>query len=217
MAEGVLDANIQQSESRSEDARRTFCVAGLGNPGQQYEATPHNIGFWVVDELANRHSIRISKSERGALTGSGKVLDKEVVLIKPQTFMNNSGVPLGAVLKFRNMSSEDLIVVHDELDLPWTALRIRKNGSAAGHNGVKSIIAALKTDVFTRVRVGIHPDHAIIDAAEYVLAPLERSMRYDLDKIVSYAADAVESIIAESADKAMAKFNRRAGSIQEDQ
>jgi PTH1 family peptidyl-tRNA hydrolase len=187
----------------------------LGNPGQQYEATPHNIGFWVVDELANRHSIRVSKLERGGLTGFGQISGKAVVFTKPQMFMNNSGLPLGAVLKFRNITSENLIVVHDELDLPWTALRIRKNGSAAGHNGVKSVIAALKTDVFTRVRVGIHPGHEIQDAAEYVLAPLERSMRNDVDEIVSYAADAIEFIIAESADEAMAKFNRRAGSIQE--
>jgi PTH1 family peptidyl-tRNA hydrolase len=140
-----------------------------------------------------------------------------VVLVKPQTFMNLSGAGIGPVLKYRNLTNHELIVVYDELDLPWTALRIKRNGSAAGHNGVKSIIAALKTDVFIRVRVGIRPDHPIHDAAEYVLAPFERSMKQDVDEVVSYTADAVESIVAEGANRAMAKFNRRAQGIQEEE
>ena len=204
------------SEAKGTPERRVHCIAGLGNPGTRYEDTPHNIGFWVVDELAKRYFLRVSKNERGTLTSAGKIRDKEVVLVKPQTFMNNSGAGLSAVLKFRNLTSADLIVVHDELDLPWTALRIRKNGSAAGHNGVKSIIAALKTDIFTRVRVGIHPNHEIEDAAKYVLAPMEREMREEMGEVVSYTTDAVEAIIAEGAEKAMAKFNRRARGIPEE-
>lgn len=193
-----------------------FCIAGLGNPGIRYEGTPHNIGFLVVDELAKRHAIRVSKNESAALTGSGHIRDNTVVLVKPQTFMNNSGAAIGPVLKYRNLTNHDLIVVYDELDLPWTALRIKRNGSAAGHNGVKSIIAALKTDVFIRVRVGIHPDHPL-DAVQYVLAPFERELRNDVDEVVSYTADAVESIVAEGANRAMAKFNRRARGIQEEE
>ena len=131
--------------------------------------------------------------------------------------MNNSGAGLSDILQFRKLTNHDLIVVHDELDLPWTALRIKKNGSAAGHNGVKSIIAALKTDVFVRVRVGIRPDHPIDDAAEYVLAPLERELEKNVEEVVSYTADAVESIVAEGAVKAMAKFNRRAQGIQQEE
>ncbi len=204
------------SEPSGEPERRMYCIAGLGNPGTRYEATPHNMGFWVIDELAKRHLMRVAKNERGVAMGAGKIRNKDVVLVKPQTFMNNSGSGLSAALKFRNLTAEDLIVVHDELDLPWTALRIKKNGSAAGHNGVKSIIAALKTDVFTRVRVGIGPNHAVEDAAEYVLAPMEREMREDVDEVVSYSADAVEAIVAEGAIRAMAKFNRRARGIQED-
>ncbi len=176
------------------------------------------MGFWVVDELADRHLIRITKNESGTLTGSGKIRNCDVILVKPQTFMNNSGVGISSVLKYRNLDPESLIVVHDELDLPWTALRIKSNGSAAGHNGVKSIIAALKTAVFTRVRVGIRPDDPVSDAAEYVLAPLGRDMREEVGEIVSYTADAVETIVAEGAVKAMAKFNRRArGSKEEDE
>lgn len=196
--------------------RAVLCIVGLGNPGTRYEATPHNIGFLVIDELAKRHAIRVSKNEGAALTGSGHIRDNTVVLVKPQTFMNNSGAAIGPVLKYRNLTNRDLVVVSDELDLPWTALRIRKNGSAAGHNGVKSVIASLKTEVFDRVRVGIHPGHPI-DAAGYVLAPFERELRNDVGEVVSYTADAVESIVAEGAVRAMAKYNRRARGIQQEE
>lgn len=192
------------------------CIAGLGNPGVRYEGTPHNFGFLVIDELAARHAIPVSKNESAALVGSGRIRDKTIVLVKPQTFMNLSGTAISPVLKYRNLTNHDLIVVYDELDLPWTALRIKKNGSAAGHNGVKSIIAALKTDVFTRVRVGIRPDHPV-DAVQYVLAPFERELRDDVGEMVSYTADAVESIVAEGANRAMAKYNRRARGIQQEE
>ena len=209
-----MEEDIQSS---GEPESRMYCVGGLGNPGVRYQGTPHNIGFWVLDELAKRHLIRISKKEGAALTGGGKIRNKDVVLVKPQTFMNNSGAGLSAVMQFRKLTNRDLIVVHDELDLPWTALRIRENGSAAGHNGVKSIIAALKTNVFTRVRVGIRPNHPIDDAAEYVLAPLELEFKKDVEELVSYTADAVESIVAEGAIQSMAKFNRRARGIQQEE
>jgi PTH1 family peptidyl-tRNA hydrolase len=194
-----------------------FCVVGLGNPGPQYQDTPHNLGFRVVEELGRRHFIRISKNEGVALTGQGKIREKDVLLVKPQSFMNNSGRGIQAVLKSRRLTNKDLIVVYDELDLPWTALRIKKSGSAAGHNGVKSIIAALKTNVFTRIRVGIRPNHPLEDAAAYVLAPFERELRGDVGEIVSYTADAIEFMLAEGALRAMAKFNRRARGIQEEE
>ena len=196
---------------------RACCIAGLGNPGSQYEATPHNFGFLVVDELARRCGVRIARADGAVLLASGLIQDRSVVLVKPQTFMNNSGNGIKAVLKYRNLTHHDLIVVHDELDLAWTGLRIKLSGSAAGHNGVKSIIAVLGTEVFTRVRVGIRPNHAINDAAQYVLAPFEREMKNDMNEMVSYTADAVEFIVAEGADKAMAKFNRRARGSKEEE
>jgi peptidyl-tRNA hydrolase, PTH1 family len=171
----------------------------------------------VVDELATRQLIRINRNEGIAVTGEGRIRDNKVLLVKPQTFMNNSGGGISAVLKSRRLRNKDLIVVYDELDLPWTALRIKKAGSAAGHNGVKSIIAALKTDIFTRVRVGIRPNHPVEDAAAYVLAPFERELREDVGEMVTYTADAVELIVAEGAVKAMARFNRRARGIQEEE
>ncbi len=189
-------------------------IVGLGNPGERYEQTPHNFGFLVIDELARRHSVRLARGEGDTLVGTGRFGTRSVLLAKPQTFMNNSGIGVGSVLRYRKLTPENLIVVYDELDLPWSALRIKKNGSAAGHNGVKSVIAALKTDEFTRVRVGIRPDDLKQDAAVYVLAPFRGERRDDVAEIVPYTADAVEAIVAEGADKAMAKYNRRARGIQ---
>jgi len=193
------------------------CVAGLGNPGARYRDTPHNIGFMVVDEIAKRYGIRIDHREGQTLTGAGRIAEREVLLAKPQTFMNHSGAGLHAVLERHRLNNRNLLVVYDELDLPWTALRIKKSGSSAGHNGIKSIIAALRTDYFTRVRIGIHPGRDVDDAAEYVLAPFGREFRDDLTEVVAYTADAVECIIAEGAAKAMAKFNRRARGSEEEE
>lgn len=199
------------------DAAAALCIVGLGNPGLRYRDTPHNIGFLVIDELGRRYAIPVTKKDGAALTGSGKIRDRDAILVKPQTFMNLSGTAVAPILSYRNLTAENLIVIHDELDLPWASLRIRRSGSAAGHNGVKSMIAALKTDVFTRVRVGINPDRPIEDAAVYVLAPWERAMKEKVDEVVSYTADAVESIVAEGAEKAMTKFNRRAGGLHEEE
>jgi len=195
---------------------RLLVIAGLGNPGTRYQWTPHNMGFLVLDELSNRHNIRVAKSENQALLGSGQIQGKPVLLVKPLTFMNLSGNALGPLLSYRNLTNHDLLVVYDELDLPWSALRIKRNGSAAGHNGVKSIIGALKTDVFMRVRVGIRPEGPL-DAATYVLSPFARAWKTEVEDLVSYTADAVESIVAEGADKAMAKFNRRAQGSKEEE
>jgi peptidyl-tRNA hydrolase, PTH1 family len=196
---------------------RPVCIAGLGNPGVRYASTPHNIGFLVLDELARRNGISISKSDGKALVGEGQIAGKPVILVKSKTFMNSSGEGIEPVLKYRNLTERNLIVVYDELDLPMGALRIKKSGSAAGHNGVKSIISVLKTDVFTRVRVGIHPGFKPADAAEYVLAPFKPGRQAEVNELVSYTAEAVEFMVAEGADKTMAKFNRRAQGSKEEE
>lgn len=198
-------------------AANTFVIAGLGNPGERYSGTPHNIGFAIVDELGHRYGIRIAKRDGQSLTGVGRIGEANVVLVKPQTFMNLSGAGIQEILRYRSLTNRNLIVVHDELDLPLSELRIKENGSAAGHNGVRSIIAALKTEVFIRVRVGVRPDFPIRDAAEYVLAPFARALKEDVQEIVSYTADAVECIVAEGASRAMTKFNRRAGSLHKEE
>src|SRR3954465_8948264 len=212
MAEPALSAPDSQTEKEGgdgSDRSSLLCIAGLGNPGTRFEASPHNLGFWVVDALAKRFDIR-TKTEGENLVGSGRIGNRSVLLIKPQTFMNLSGQGIAAALRFRKLDARDLVVVYDELDLPWTALRIKVGGSAAGHNGVKSIISSLKTELFTRVRVGIRPKHLVSDAAKYVLSPLERELEVDKEEVVSYTADAIEFLVAEGAEKAMAKFNRRA-------
>jgi peptidyl-tRNA hydrolase, PTH1 family len=207
---------VEEDNSSECSLARAVCIVGLGNPGRQYEGTPHNLGFLVIDELARRNHLKLSKFESGALTGTGRLKDRNVILVKPQTFVNLSGGAVAEILKYRNLTNRELVVVYDELDLDWTALRIKKNGSAAGHNGVRSIIAVLKTDAFIRVRVGIHPRHHL-DAAQYVLTPWERELRDEVGEMVSYTAEAVEAIIAKGADKAMATYNRRARGLQKEE
>ena len=187
-----------------------FLVAGLGNPGEEYALTPHNLGFLAVDRLAEQHGIRVTRRDSKALVGVGEIDGREVMLAKPQTFMNLSGTSLAPLMEKHGIELGRLVVVYDELDLPWRALRIKPKGSAAGHNGMKSAIQSLKTNEIVRVRLGIHPGHPIRDGAEFVLAPIKRSQMKELDEFVGFAADAVRSIIAEGVEKAMTRFNRRA-------
>jgi PTH1 family peptidyl-tRNA hydrolase len=187
-----------------------FLVAGLGNPGEEYALTPHNLGFLTVDRLAEQHGIRITRRDSKALIGIGEIDGREVMLAKPQTFMNLSGTSLAPLMEKHGIELGRLVIVYDELDLPWRALRIKPKGSAAGHNGMKSAIQSLKTNEIVRVRLGIHPGHPIRDGAEFVLAPIKRSQMKELDEFVGFAADAVRSIIAEGVEKSMTRYNRRA-------
>jgi peptidyl-tRNA hydrolase, PTH1 family len=194
-----------------------FLVTGLGNPGEEYALSPHNLGFLAIDRLAERYGIRISRRDSRALVGVGEVDGQAVMLAKPQTYMNLSGTSLKPLMEKHAIGTDRLIVVYDELDLPWLALRIKPKGSAAGHNGMKSVIGSLGTSEIVRVRMGIHPGRAIESGKDFVLAPVRRSQREELEEFTGYAADAVRSIIAEGVEKAMTKFNRRApGSNIED-
>lgn len=185
-------------------------VVGLGNPGPEYEQTPHNLGFLTLDRLAARHSVRLSRMECRAVVGSGTLEGKPALLAKPQTFMNLSGQSVKGLLEKYSLKPDRLILVFDELDLPWTHVRVRPKGSAGGHNGVKDVIRCLGTDEFTRLRLGIRPDHPVSDAARFVLAPFKSGQMKELDELLDAASTAVESIIAQGVDKAMAAYNRRA-------
>jgi PTH1 family peptidyl-tRNA hydrolase len=187
-----------------------FLVAGLGNPGEEYAATPHNMGFLVVDRLAARHGIRLTRKECQALIGQGNIGGKTVLLAQPQTYMNLSGVAVKPLLQKNELSPADLILVYDELDLPWGSLRIRPKGSAAGHNGISDVIAKLGTAEFPRLRMGVHPGHPIRSGVDYLLSRFTRQQTETLDAFVDLAADAADSIITEGVEKSMAKFNRRA-------
>ena len=187
-----------------------FLVVGLGNPGEEYALTPHNLGFRIVDKLAEQHAIRVNRKDSRAFAGVGEIGGHEVMLAKPQTYMNLSGTAVGPLMEKYSVDASRLIVVYDELDLPWLALRIKPKGSAAGHKGMQSVIGSLHTSDLVRVRLGIHPDHPLRDGAEFVLAPFKRSQMKELEEFVDYGAGAVRSIIAEGVEKAMTKFNRRA-------
>ena len=193
-----------------------FLVAGLGNPGEEYANTPHNMGFMVVDRLAEMHQIRVSRRDSRALAGVGQIAGHEVMLAKPQTFMNLSGTSLQPLMEKHSLTAGDLILVYDELALPWTGMRIKPRGSSAGHNGADSVIRELGTTDFTRVRLGIHPGYPLRSGVDYLLSPFKRAQLKELEQLVADGADAVVSIIAEGVEKAMTKFNRRAQGSNEE-
>src|SRR5229473_2875394 len=194
-----------------------FLVVGLGNPGEEYADTPHNAGFMVIDRLAEMHGIRVNRKDSKALTGVGEIAGKPVMLAKPQTFMNLSGTSVAPLMAKHELTPVDLIAVWDELNLPWGGLRILKKGSAGGHNGAESLIRSLGTQEFIRVRLGIHPGHPLEDGAQYLLAPVKRSQKKEMEELAAQAADAVVSIISEGAEMAMTKFNRRAQGSNEEE
>ncbi|MDR3721899.1 MAG: aminoacyl-tRNA hydrolase [Candidatus Acidoferrales bacterium] len=185
-------------------------IVGLGNPGPDYEWTPHNLGFLAVDTLAGRAGIRITRPESKALVGLGKVAGQEVVLAKPQTMMNLSGVSVRMLLERYESGPADLLVLIDEADLPWGMLRIRDRGRNSTHNGLQSIISALGTDEFVRVRLGVQPEKLWGDRKEYVLRTMGREEREIAEEMAVEAADAVEMILTEGTEKAMSRFNRKA-------
>ncbi len=192
-------------------------VVGLGNPGKEYALTAHNLGFLVIDRVAERHGIHVGRSDCRALVGQGTVAGQKVLLAKPQTYMNLSGQSVEGLLVKNEIPARDLILVYDELDLPWQSLRIRPNGSAAGHRGVGSVIDCVGTQDFPRVRLGVHGGRREKDGAQIVLAQLKRARKQELDELLDYASQAVESIIAEGVEKSMAKFNRRAQGLNEEE
>jgi len=193
-----------------------FLIVGLGNPGAEYEFTPHNLGFMTIGRLAGSNAIRVSRKENQALVGLGSMKDHPVALAKPQTYMNLSGPSVKGLLERYELKPDRLILVYDELDLPWGTMRIKPRGSAAGHKGPKSVIASLGTSDFVRVRIGIHPDHEV-DGEEFVLRPFKKSQKQEVEEAVAKAAAAVESIIAEGVEKAMTVFNRRAQGLNEEE
>ncbi len=190
-------------------------IVGLGNPGPDYEWTPHNLGFLAVDALAGRAGIRVTRPESKALVGLGKVAGHEVVLAKPQTMMNLSGVSVRMLLERYEGAPADMIVLIDEADLPWGMLRIRDKGRNSTHNGLKSIISALGTDEFVRVRMGVQPEKLWGDRREYVLREMGREERKIAEDVLIDAVSAVEMILTEGAEKAMSRYNRKASPADE--
>jgi PTH1 family peptidyl-tRNA hydrolase len=194
-----------------------FLVVGLGNPGPEYANTPHNLGFRVVDRLAEWNGIRVTRKECMALVGEGKIAGHSVILAKPLTYMNLSGQSVKGMQVKWEIAPSEILLVYDEMDLPWTSVRVRPNGSDAGHHGVESVIRSVGTQNFPRIRIGIHPGIPVRDGAEFVLRPFKRSQDKEVDEVVEYSARAAESVIAEGVEKAMAKFNRRAQGLNQEE
>jgi peptidyl-tRNA hydrolase, PTH1 family len=184
-------------------------IVGLGNPDPEYQWTPHNLGFLAVDELANRGSIRVERPEGKALVGRGRLAGEEVILAKPQTYMNLSGISVKELLARYELGPDDLLVLWDEVQLPFGTIRIDRKGSGGSHNGAISVISALGTLQFARLRLGCGPDHPLSSRKEFVLRPMRKAELVVAGEMISEAADAVEMILTNGLDAAMNKFNRR--------
>ena len=185
-------------------------IVGLGNPGIEYQFSPHNMGFLAVDRIAERiGGVRVSNRHCRALTGRGRIGDEEVLLAKPETYMNLSGLSVRELVDEYGVDPKrDLIVLYDELDFDFGTLRIRERGSSAGHNGIESILGAIGEE-FIRVRMGVNPGHPLQEGAPYLLAPMKKKQLAVADEMLDRAADAVEMLVKEGVKKAMNLFNRR--------
>jgi len=186
-----------------------FFIVGLGNPGEQYEWSRHNLGFMLIDKLARDAGIEVRRRECNSLIGRGVLGAAKVQLVKPQTFMNLSGEAVSCLLaKQESVSAaQDLIVISDDLALPLGKIRIRARGSAGGHNGLKSIIGALGTDQFIRLRLGIQPDHPLSNAKRFVLDQIPKASRPEVERILERSAEALGAILQDGVLKAMSIYN----------
>lgn len=188
-----------------------FIIAGLGNPTLQYRGTRHNVGFDVIDTLADKYNIAVETRKSRALIGKGIIAGQKVLLVKPQTYMNLSGESIGELVSYYKVDEEqELLVIYDDVSLDVGQLRIRRKGSAGGHNGIKDIIRHLGTDVFPRIKIGVGEKPKGYDLADYVLGHFSREEREMMEEDYQKAAEAVEMILAGELDEAMNVFNRKA-------
>jgi peptidyl-tRNA hydrolase, PTH1 family len=186
-------------------------IVGLGNPGIEYQFTPHNLGFLAVDRIAEQYGAHVDNRRCKAQTGKTTIAGHEVLLAKPETYMNLSGLAVRELVnEYEIDPAGDLLVIYDELDLPFGSMRIRKRGGSAGHNGMESIIGALGgSQEFLRIRLGIAPDRPVSDGAGYVLSQLKKSQMPAVGEMLDAAADAVKVILSDGPDAAMNRFNRK--------
>jgi len=185
-------------------------IVGLGNPGIEYQFTPHNLGFLTIDRIASDLGLEVRNRQCRALTARAAIAGEPAVLAKPETYMNLSGLSVRELAAEHQVDVKNgLIVIYDELDLPFGSIRVRQRGSSAGHNGMESILAALGTDEFLRIRLGIAPERKVSDGAKYVLTPFRKSQLKQVDEVLDAAAQAVELILREGPAAAMNRFNRK--------
>jgi len=188
-------------------------IVGLGNPGIEYLFTPHNLGFLTIDRIASDCGVQVRNRQCRALTARAVIAGQQVLLAKPETYMNLSGLAVRDLLAKHELSSaSDLILIYDELDLPLGTIRIRQRGSSAGHNGMESVIGALGTQEFLRIRLGIAPGRKVSDGVKFVLTPFRKRELKQVDAVLDTAAEAVKAILTHGAEAAMNRFNRKAES-----
>ena len=180
-------------------------IVGLGNPGREYAHTKHNVGFDVLDILAKRHKTKIVTRQSKALIGSFEYYGEQILFVKPQTFMNNSGESVVQIVRKNRIKPEDMFVIYDDMDLPLGKLRIRGSGSSGGHKGMKSLIQHLNSSEFTRIRIGIGRGGDVVD---HVLSRFSRKDRLEMEVTLVEAADAIDKILADGLDAAMNTYNR---------
>ena len=185
-------------------------IVGLGNPGEQYELTPHNLGFLAIDRIAEQCGVEVRNRQCRALTARAQIGTETVLLAKPETFMNLSGLAVRELVeKNQAVPESDLIVIQDELDFSLGTLRMHRNRSSAGHNGIESVIGALGTQDFLRIRIGVAPEHKISDGMSYLLSPLRKAELKIVDEMLDTVAEAVKAILTDGEAAAMNRFNRK--------
>lgn len=192
-----------------------FVVVGLGNPGRAYANTRHNVGFDTIDILASRNNIKINKIKFKSVYGEGQIGNEKVMLVKPQTYMNNSGITVKDIYNYYKVPIENIIVIVDDIDIDFASVRVKRKGSAGTHNGLKSIIYLLEDDNFPRVKIGIGKKPENQDLADFVLSRFSKDEREIIEETLNTAAESVEAIVKEGIDNAMNKFNTRASRAQD--
>ena len=200
---------FKKIEKKEDTSPVSFIIAGLGNPGREYECTRHNVGFLAVDHIAAAYGARIDRAKFHALVGEGRIGDKRVLFMKPETYMNNSGVAISEAASFYKIPAENIIVLHDEISFEPGIIRIRRKGSAGGHNGLKSIIAHLASEDFPRVKIGVGkkptPEY---DLADWVLGKLTKDGSDAIEERLADISDAVRLIADGKIDDAMQKYSK---------
>ena len=187
-----------------------YIVVGLGNPTRQYEGTKHNVGFDTIDFLVDEYRVPASGVKHKAMYGKGVIAGQKVILAKPLTYMNLSGESVAELVNYYKIDpEEELVVIYDDINLAPGYIRVRKKGSAGGHNGIKNIIAQLGSDKFKRIRVGVGEKPKNWDLADYVLSPFSKEERTQVDEAIRHAADALEMILQDDIDSAMNKYNKK--------
>jgi PTH1 family peptidyl-tRNA hydrolase len=185
-----------------------YLIAGLGNPGLSYKKTRHNAGFQALDVLAARHGVRVKTKGFSALYGEGRIGTERVILMKPQTYMNLSGDAVQSLMHFYKLAPDRLIVLYDDIDLPIGSLRIRANGSAGSHNGMRSVISCVGSEAFARIRIGVGKDESIL-LRDYVLKRPSKAEQQALNEVFEHAADAAELIVAGRIGDAQMQYNKK--------